>query len=404
MTESDAASSNPKDINLRALSQRSIDWLFSADPTLRVRSSMAMLAVLLMLGSAGVMLWLGYTGLAPLQAMAWWSVVAVGGLTVMAALVRCGWSARWRDPSMTFQQILWAITCSAVAYVLAAEARGIVPGLLAVTMLFAALNLRAKQIVAVSLYALGAFSLAVLFIIQLDNSTEPALEIAYALVLVLMLTGCMLLSLRLYQLRGRLRKQRQELAVALKENRELASRDALTGLINRRHMRELLELEQRRCVRGVRTMLLAQMDIDHFKSINDTYGHGVGDMALKAFAQTVRDNIRNSDVLARWGGEEFVLLLSDTDVAGAMLTLQRVRAAVECTTMADAPPGLQMTVSIGLAEHMAGEMLEVTLDRADKALYSAKRAGRNQVMFGELAAPAGWAPRQAAALCEENAL
>lgn len=404
MTESDAASSNPKDINLRALSQRSIDWLFSADPTLRVRSSMAMLAVLLMLGSAGVMLWLGYTGLAPLQAMAWWSVVAVGGLTVMAALVRCGWSARWRDPSMTFQQILWAISCSAVAYVLAAEARGIVPGLLAVTMLFAALNLRAKQIVAVSLYALGAFSLAVLFIIQLDNSTEPALEIAYALVLVLMLTGCMLLSLRLYQLRGRLRKQRQELAVALKENRELASRDALTGLINRRHMRELLELEQRRCVRGVRTMLLAQMDIDHFKSINDTYGHGVGDMALKAFAQTVRDNIRNSDVLARWGGEEFVLLLSDTDVAGAMLTLQRVRAAVEGTTMADAPPGLQMTVSIGLAEHMAGEMLEVTLDRADKALYSAKRAGRNQVMFGELAAPAGWVPRQAAALCEEDAL
>ncbi len=185
----------------------------------------------------------------------------------------------------------------------------------------------------------GAFSLAVLFIIQLDNSTEPALEIAYALVLVLMLTGCMLLSLRLYQLRGRLRKQRQELAAALEENRELASRDALTGLINRRHMRELLELEQRRCVRGVRTMLLAQMDIDHFKSINDTYGHGVGDMALKAFAQTVRDNIRNSDVLARWGGEEFVLLLSDTDVAGAMLTLQRVRAAVEGTTMADAPPG-----------------------------------------------------------------
>lgn len=404
MTESDAASSNPKDINLCTLSQRGIDWLFSADPTLRVRSSMAMLAVLLMLGSAGVMLWLGYTGLAPLQAMAWWSVVAVGGLTVMAALVRCGWSARWRDPSMTFQQILWAITCSAVAYVLAAEARGIVPGLLAVTMLFAALNLRAKQIVAVSLYALGAFSLAVLFIIQLDNSTEPALEIAYALVLVLMLTGCMLLSLRLYQLRGRLRKQRQELAVALKENRELASRDALTGLINRRHMRELLELEQRRCVRGVRTMLLAQMDIDHFKSINDTYGHGVGDMALKAFAQTVRDNIRNSDVLARWGGEEFVLLLSDTDVAGAMLTLQRVRAAVEGTIMADAPPGLQMTVSIGLAEHIAGEMLEVTLDRADKALYSAKRAGRNQVMFGELAAPAGWVPRQAAALCEEDAL
>ena len=347
---------------------------------------MAMLAVLLMSGSAGVMLWLGYTGVAPLRAIAWWSVVAVGGLVVMAALVRGGWSARWRDPAMTFPQILWAISCSAVAYVLAGEARGIVPGLLAVTLLFAALNLRAKQIVAVSLYALGAFSIAVLFVINQGSSTEPALEIAYALVLVLMLTGCMLLSLRLYQLRGRLRKQRQELAIALEENRELASRDPLTGLINRRHMLELLHLEQRRCLRGQRTMLLAQMDIDHFKSINDTYGHAVGDLALQTFAAVVRENIRGSDVLSRWGGEEFVLLLSDTDVEGAMLTLQRVRMAVQAAVITGAPPALAMTVSIGLAEHIAGEACEVTLDRADKALYGAKRAGRNQVVYGERAA------------------
>ena len=363
---------------------------------------MAMLAVLLMSGSAGVMLWLGYTGLAPLQAIAWWSACAVGGLVVMAALVRGGWSARWRDPSMTFQQILWAITCSAVAYVLAGEARGIVPGLLAVTMLFAALNLRAKQIVAVSLYALGAFAIAVLFVIQLDSSIDPALEIAYALVLVLMLTGCMLLSLRLYQLRGRLRKQRQALAAALEENRELASRDALTGLINRRHMLELLQLEQRRCLRGLRTMLLAQMDIDHFKSINDTYGHGVGDIALCAFAQVVCDNIRSSDVLARWGGEEFVLLLSDTDVAGAMLTLQRVRAAVEQAVITGVPAELKMTVSMGLAEHIPGEMFEVTLDRADKALYCAKRAGRNQVIHSERTEQAQAVHRRAAVLSDED--
>ncbi len=168
----------------------------------------------------------------------------------MAALVRCGWSARWRDPSMTFQQILWAISCSAVAHALAAEARGIVPGLLAVTMLFAALKSARQANSGGVAVCLGRFFVGGAVHHPADNSTEPALEIAYALVLVLMLTGCMLLSLRLYQLRGRLRKQRQELAVALKENRELASRDALTGLINRRHMRELLELEQRRCGAG----------------------------------------------------------------------------------------------------------------------------------------------------------
>lgn len=370
---------------MRSLSQRSLDLLFSVDPTLRVRSSMAMLAVLLMVSSVGVMLWLGYAGYGALPVIIWWAVISIAGQLIMTCMVRFGWSKQWRDPALTVQQILWAVTCSAVAYVLAREAKGVVPGLLAVTLLFAALNLKAKQIIAVSLYAFGTFSLAVLFSMELVHKPEPepAMEVAYAAVLLIMLLGSMMLSLRLYQLRGRLRRQRQELATALAENRELASRDILTGLINRRHMLELLHLEQRRCLRGVRVMLLAQMDIDHFKSINDTYGHGVGDMALQTFADVVRDNIRSSDVLSRWGGEEFVLLLSDTDIDGALLTLNRVRLAVQSADVAGASAELRMTVSIGLATHIAGEALEVTLDRADQALYCAKRAGRNQVVLGE---------------------
>lgn len=364
---------------MRSFYHRCMDWLFSADPIVRARSSMAMLAVLLMAGSAGVMLWLGYSAQAPLTVMLWWSAFAVGGLVFMAAMVRWGFSASWRDPALTFPQILWAVTACAAAYVLAGDAKGVVPGLLAITMLFAALNLRAKQIVAVSLYAFGAFAVAVLFSMH-SNQTTLSFEIAYAAVLVLVLIGCMSLSLRLHRLRGRLRKQRQELAIALEENRDLASRDVLTGLINRRHMLELLYLEQRRCSRGTRTMLLAQMDIDHFKSINDTYGHGVGDMALQAFADVVRANIRNSDVLSRWGGEEFVLLLSDTDMDGALLTLDRVLKAVANTIIPGAPLTLSMTVSIGVAQHTPGERLEETLDRADKALYCAKRQGRNCVV------------------------
>lgn len=374
-------------IKLRSLCQRSGNWLFSTSPTLRVRSSMAMLAVLLMSGSAGVMLWLGYAGYGSLRGITLWAAAAVGGLIVMAAMVRSGMTATWRDPALTFPQIMWAITASAMAYVLAGSAKGVVPGLLAVTLLFAALNLRAKQIVAVSLYAFGAFSCAVLFALNLGHGAALEMEMGYAAVLVIMLTGCMLLSLRLYQLRGRLRKQRQELAAALEENRELASRDPLTGLLNRRHMLELLHLEQRRCLRGVRTMLLAQLDIDHFKSINDTYGHGVGDLALQTFADRVRENIRSSDVFSRWGGEEFVLLLSDTYVEGAMLTLQRVREAVQNAVIDGGPVSLKMTVSIGLAAHIAGESIEVTLDRADKALYCAKRAGRNQVVLGTRTQP-----------------
>ena len=348
---------------------------------LRVRSSMAMLAVWLMVCSSGVMLWLAHAGYASVAAMTWWALVATGGLVVMAALVRLDLTATWRDPALTFPQILWAVTSSAVAYVLIGEVKGVIHGLLALTLLFAALNLKAKQIVAVSLYALGTFSFAVLFSIHLGRDSAP--EIAYATVLLIMLLGCMLLSLQLYQLRVRLRRQRQELVLALAENRELASRDPLTGVLNRRHMLELMHLEQRRCLRGQRTMWLAQMDIDHFKQINDTHGHGVGDLALMAFTQVVRENIRSSDVLARWGGEEFVLLLSDTHLDGALLTLERVRAAVEAAEVEGGPPGLRMTVSMGLAEHQPGEAVELTLDRADKALYAAKRAGRNRVALGE---------------------
>lgn len=362
--------------------QRSTNLLFSEDPILRVRTSMAALALALMVASALVMAWLAYSSYASSVQVAWWSLISISGLMLMSLAIRLGMTNGWRDPALTFPHIIWGVTASAIAYVIAGEGRGVVPGLLAVTLLFAALNLKAKQIMGVALYALLCYAGAIAWIIAQAQSREPALEIAHAGVLVAMLLSCMLLSLRLYQMRTRLRKQRQELANALAENKELASRDMLTGLINRRHMLELLHLEQRRCLRGVRTMLLAQMDLDHFKSINDTYGHAVGDLALRTFANVVRENIRNSDVFCRWGGEEFVLLLSDAHLQGSIHTLNRVRCAVQEAEIEGGPAQLRISVSIGLAEHIAGESVEATLDRADKALYSAKRAGRNQVVLG----------------------
>lgn len=226
------------DSPLSGLCKRLSDWLFSTHPTLRVRSSMAMLAVLLMASSAGVMLWLGHAGYGSLSHIRWWCAAAVGGLAIMAALVRSDITANWRDPALTFPQVLWAVTCSAVAYVLLQEqARGVVPGLLAISLFFAALNLKARHIVSVTFYALCAFTLATLITIhEQGKGWGRPLDWAYAAVLAIMLLGCMLLSLHLYQLRGRLRKQRQALALALEENRELASRDALTGLLNRRYM------------------------------------------------------------------------------------------------------------------------------------------------------------------------
>ena len=370
-----------------SLWKRSADVLFSTDPVLRGRASMALLALVLMLASSAVMGWLAYAGYASPVMVGWWALWANGGLLAMALIVRSGLSCGWSDPGLTFPQIVWAVTSSAAAYVLAGEAKGVVPGLLAVTLLFAALSLRAKQIIAITLYAFGAFAIAALLASDLDGRPASPVEWAYAAVLTIMLLGCMLLSLRLYGLRTRLRRQRKELLKALEANRELASRDPLTGLLNRRHMLELMYLEQRRCLRGERQMLLAQLDLDYFKSINDNFGHSVGDNALLTFCQVVQANIRSSDLLSRWGGEEFVLLLSDTDLEGAKLTLERVRHAVEQAVIEGAPSMFRMTVSVGLAQHVPGESVERTLDRADRALYCAKRAGRNLVVVGELPLP-----------------
>lgn len=360
---------------------RSTNWLFSSDIALRNRSSMSMLAVCLMATSALVMYCLAQANFASQTAVLVWAVFALGGCMFMALLVRSGCTAGWRDPALALPQILWAVTSSAVAYVLAGSAKGVVPGAVAIALLFAALNLRAKQIMVVSFYALGVYAVAVLVAFYEQGPSGRNLELIYGLVMLNTLLGCMFLSLRLHQLRKRLHVQRQELSAALEANKELASKDALTGLINRRHMMELIQLEQRRCMRGARTMLLVQMDIDHFKNINDTYGHSIGDQALTTFAQIVSSNIRSSDVLARWGGEEFVLLLSDASVQGALHTLNRVRTAVSVASIEHRLPQLRMTVSMGLAEHIPGEPVQATLERADHALYSAKRSGRNRVVL-----------------------
>ena len=145
-------------------------------------------------------------------------------------------------------------------------------------------------------------------------------------------------------------------------------------------MSEMLELERIRSQRSGRPLVLAQLDIDHFKAINDTHGHMAGDRALQAFADTATANLRAGDVLARWGGEEFVLLLSNTPPDAAAELLERVRCAVAALSLPHNGAFICMTVSTGWAQQQRGELLEQTLERADQALYNAKKQGRDRVV------------------------
>lgn len=166
---------------------------------------------------------------------------------------------------------------------------------------------------------------------------------------------------------------------AEEELRILASTDALTGVNNRRKLMEVLEGEIRRAKRKNWDLSLMVLDIDHFKRVNDTYGHVVGDQVLCHFVTAIKDSIRDIDVVGRIGGEEFVVLLPEIPIEQGVIVAERVRATVEGRAVVLPQDTLNITVSIGIAEMQTGELSKHLLIRADKAMYSAKEKGRNRV-------------------------
>lgn len=160
------------------------------------------------------------------------------------------------------------------------------------------------------------------------------------------------------------------------ELRQAALVDPLTGLLNRRGFEEIAARELARARRHNSKVSAVMFDIDHFKSVNDRYGHAIGDQALAVVARVVLQNLRGTDVGTRWGGEEILVLLPDTDGAGARVVAERIRVAVAATGEPGVPA---LTISGGVATWEAGEDIKETLSRADQRLYQAKDSGRNCV-------------------------
>jgi diguanylate cyclase (GGDEF)-like protein len=171
-----------------------------------------------------------------------------------------------------------------------------------------------------------------------------------------------------------------ELEQAIEVISELATRDELTGVHNRRHLIGLIERERERALHGQPAFCVCMLDIDHFKGINDTYGHAAGDAVLRTFALTVQREIRETDVFGRYGGEEFLLMMPCTSPEDAVLFAERVRRKVEALAFAQVSAALQVSVSIGVAQFHAGETIDQAITRADEALYLAKLSGRNRVL------------------------
>lgn len=168
----------------------------------------------------------------------------------------------------------------------------------------------------------------------------------------------------------------RELNAALKS---ASIQDELTGLANRRALMEVLKEETERASRHDRRFVVVMLDLDHFKQINDRYGHDVGDRALVGVSGLLHDGLRQYDACGRWGGDEFLLLLPEAGLEEAQAMLERFVAQVRALRIPTAGGDIGLTVSVGLAQYQPGETFNETLTRADQALYRAKQLGRDCV-------------------------
>ena len=362
---------------------RLADWLLTTDRAQRLRLQQAGLALLLMSLCMVVMQYAVRVAGAPRGPVLWWNLLSFGGLLGFYLAIRCGLSLRLADPALTVPQMSYAIASGAAGYALAGPVRGAVFPILAVILMFGMFQLRQRAALWVGVYALALFGVVMLAMARLQPAVyRPAVELGHFMMLLVMLPAVSVLAGRLSRIRHRLAAQKQALEQALERIQTLATRDELTGLLNRRHGQQMLEQELARARRSGRPFCLALLDLDHFKRINDGHGHSAGDAVLRTFAPAALAAIRASDVLARWGGEEFVLLLADTGLPAARAAAERLREGVAASQVPVGGRELGVTVSIGLTEYRPGESMSQLLERADLLLYEAKAQGRNRVEVG----------------------
>jgi diguanylate cyclase (GGDEF)-like protein len=304
-------------------------------------------------------------------------------------LIRANGVFKLAPDQLAVAQAAFSLVCAIWAYAISGPLRAAMLTMTVVIIVFCMFALRPRQTLMLSATAIAGMGTAMWWLQAHDPLRFPPItELLTFGYLAGALVSTALLSGEMSKLRSRTKRQKRELSDALETIKVLATVDELTSLINRRHMNEVLEREERRHAPGADTCI-ALLDIDFFKQVNDRYGHATGDAVLRVFSATARAALRANDVLARWGGEEFLLLLPDAAPDDARAVLQRMAEQVRAMTV----PGLdgrQITFSAGLAKRRADEPFADTISRADKALYQAKEAGRDRIAL----APADIAPER----------
>ena len=304
-------------------------------------------------------------------------ISAIGILLSIAtfyALFRSGKNLEARDPTLTIPQVACAMSVLTIAmYYTSSSARGVILPLELMAFVFGVFRLDTRKLLSLALFAMACYALMIALLLNFRaNSVDFQLETLRVVIFGTILVWFAVMGGYVSKLRKTLRDSRDAME-------EMATHDALTGSYNRRHLLAALEQEKLRSDRSGDEFCIGLIDLDFFKSINDRFGHRVGDEVLKACAECWVRIVRPLDCLGRYGGEEFEVLMTQTDLKGAQIVAQRLLAAVSDLRFPHIDPDLKVTASMGLAQYHRTESIDETERRADEALYRAKAAGRNRL-------------------------
>jgi diguanylate cyclase len=310
-------------------------------------------------------------------------ILLVAGIAIVLIIVtfyvlfRTKLNLKFRDPSLTLAQML--ASSLTMVYVMhhAGAARGIFLIVILMIFMFGVFRLSAREFLQIALIVLLAYVvIAWPVVTSANDSKDASLAILYGIVLLVVLPWFAMMGAYIGRLRHQLNKSINE----LESSQAIAVRDDLTGAYNRRYLMGALHKEKSRSDRGGEPFSVCLIDIDYFKRVNDTKGHLAGDQVLKQLTAAMQTDVRTTDFFGRFGGEEFLLTLSETSLTGACTYAERVRQKVEQLRFTEIDPELRITVSIGVTQYRPREEISTTLNRADIALYDAKARGRNKVM------------------------
>ncbi|MFH2098113.1 MAG: GGDEF domain-containing protein [Pseudomonadota bacterium] len=335
------------------------------------------------------LVWTGLVGLCALYGyfrLTLWMTMLIIGLPMLAANVgiytalRSGYNKRFSDPSLTMFQIGVATLVTMITVYFVDQVRGMLLMVYLVTFVFGIFRLRVGQFLVLTGFALVSYSVAMgLLHLQHPQSVNLRMETLQILSLATVLVWFSVVASYIRDLRLRVVKANAELTGALATIEKLAVQDPLTGVYNRRRLMDVLRQEKGRVDRGGPAFSVCILDLDHFKEVNDRLGHLAGDEVLKAVAEKLVKSARNVDCVARWGGEEFVALLPQTELAQAMVFASRIREEAAELRFPGLPGDFGVTVSVGVATYAPGEPLDDLITRADNAMYRAKHLGRNRI-------------------------